>query len=90
MEILTELSAWHWLIMGAILLICETLGARGYLLGFAVGAFLVAVIMALLPGIAWQSQALCFAVLSSGASYLYLSRFRNIEAQGNKPSSEEC
>lgn len=85
MDILTQLSVWHWLILGALLLIFETLGARGYLLGLSVASFLVAVIMALLPGITWQSQMLCFTVLSVGASYLYLFRFRNID----EPPSEK-
>lgn len=59
-----ELTAWHWVILGVVLLIFETLGAAGLTLGVAFAAFVVAAFMGIGLLTAWQAQLLVFAVLS--------------------------
>ncbi|WP_299975827.1 NfeD family protein [uncultured Pseudoteredinibacter sp.] len=85
MDFLSGLSAWHWLILGIVLLILEMLGAAGFLLGIGVGAILTAVIAAVLSDMSWQAQLLCFAVLSIAATCLYWMRFRHINEATDQP-----
>ena len=49
MEIWTDLGAWHWLALGLTLLIAEALGAAGFLIGAAVAAFAMAIVMWMVP-----------------------------------------
>lgn len=85
MEFFSELTAWHWLILGVVLLIVEMLGAAGFLLGLGVGALLTALIVAVLGAINWQAQLLCFAVFSVAATWLYWARFRHINEATDQP-----
>lgn len=85
MELFTELSAWHWLSLGILFLVAETLGAAGFLLGLGVGALLTALIASVLPSMSWQAQLLCFAVLSIISTWVYWSRFRNINQATDQP-----
>ncbi|GAA6152950.1 NfeD family protein [Pseudoteredinibacter isoporae] len=85
MEFFSEITAWHWLILGVVLLILEMLGAAGFLLGIGVGALLTALIAGVLSGISWQAQLLCFAVLSVAATWLYWARFRHINEATDQP-----
>lgn len=59
-----ELTVWHWVIIGVVLLIFETLGAAGLTLGVSLAAFVVAALMGVGLLAAWQAQLLVFAVLS--------------------------
>ncbi|MBL4798575.1 MAG: NfeD family protein [Oleispira sp.] len=64
-----QLSQWHWFIFGLLLLVGEALGASGFLLGSAVAALLMGVIVWIGAsvtdsGMGWQVQVLLGAALS--------------------------
>ena len=46
-EWFSELTQWHWLTLGVVLLILEIIGASGFLIGLAVASLVLAGIAAL-------------------------------------------
>ncbi len=84
-EFFTELSPWHWLILGMLLLGLEVLGAAGFLLGVAFAALLQAVILFVAPDMAWHLQLLIFAVASVVFTLLYWRVFRRFNDRSDQP-----
>lgn len=77
MEWLQQLSGWHWIAFGLLLLIGELVGAGGYLLWTGMSAMMVGVLLWVFPDIAWQLQFLIFAlgsVVSAALWHVYLLR----------------
>lgn len=77
MEWLQQLSAWHWVALGFLLLIGELVGAGGYLLWTSISAMVLGILLWLFPNMLWQAQFLIFAIgsmLSAGLWHLYLLR----------------
>ncbi len=74
MEFFTELSLWHWLILGVLLIVLETFGFGGFLLGTAVAAFVTGMLTWL--GTSWQVQFISFGVMSLLFSVAYWKYFR--------------
>ena len=64
MEILTEITFWHWLIAAVALMILEVLAPAAFFLWLGVAAAVVGVLLALIPGMPWQIQVLLFSALS--------------------------
>lgn len=59
-----EFTFWHWWIFAAILIILEVLLPTFYLLWTGIAAFIVGVIVWLIPSLAWEVQFVSFAILS--------------------------
>ncbi|HHC72046.1 MAG TPA: NfeD family protein [Thiotrichales bacterium] len=55
---------WHWWILALVLLGVEALAPGFFFLWMGVSAATVGLLLLLLPGLGWQFQVLCFAVLS--------------------------
>lgn len=73
--VLAELGYWHWFILGVGLMIAETLLPGAFLLWFGVGAAVTGFALLVMPSLAWQVQAVIFAVVSL-ASLVGWRRFR--------------
>ncbi|WP_261841437.1 NfeD family protein [Aliamphritea ceti] len=84
-EFFTELSPWHWLILGMLLLGFEVLGTAGFLLGIALAALLQAVILFVVPDMGWQQQLLVFALASVIFTLLYWKLFRRFNDRSDQP-----
>ena len=63
-ELLSSLTAWHWLILGVILLALELSTGSTYILWPAVSAMCVGVLLFIAPGLGWEMQLLLFFLLS--------------------------
>ncbi len=73
MELLLNLTPWHWLTAAVLLLVIEMLIGSYYLLWVSFAAFLVALVQ-WIWGITWGAQMVLFtvvAILSVIAWYLY-------------------
>lgn len=86
MEWLAEISAWHWASLAIILLVLETLGTAGFLIGSAIAAFLMAAIMAIAPEINWKWQLTIFSISAVVFSLIYLKRFANFNENTDQPN----
>src|SRR5690606_21045492 len=73
--LLDKLNGWHWLVLGIVLLLLETLGVGGILLGAGVAAMLLASVLAFTP-IAWQAQLVIYGVLTLIFTILFWKFFR--------------
>ena len=86
MHWLTEISAWHWASLGVILLIMEMLGTAGFLIGSAIAAFLMAVVISISPDMGWKWQLAIFSSTAIVFSIIYLKRFANFNEDTDQPN----
>lgn len=84
-ELLSQLTAWHWLILGVVLLGFELLTGSTYLLWPAVSALAVGVLLFIAPGLAWEMQMLLFFLLSITTLVLGRTHLQKL-VQGGEPS----
>ena len=68
---LTTWSVWHWLVLGFILLIAETLVPGVFLLWWGLAAIVAAGVMALVPGLSLTVLAVFYAILAIIFSLLW-------------------
>lgn len=64
MEMLTELNAWHWAIMAAILIVLEMFAPGAFMLWLGIAAAIVSLLLVIFPGMGWETQFVIFAVLA--------------------------
>ncbi len=76
MEWLESMTAAHWLILGLVLLALEVGAGLAYLLGVALGAIIVAAVLALVP-LSPLAQFTLFAISSVVATFAYARFFKN-------------
>ncbi|EGU35916.1 putative activity regulator of membrane protease YbbK [Vibrio ichthyoenteri ATCC 700023] len=81
-ELLDNLTHWHWLALGLALLAAELLGAAGYLLWLGISALLVGALLSWLP-MSWQLQWVSFGVFSLGTTWLWWRRQLKQDQQGD-------
>ena len=63
MDFFYNLGAWNWFIVGATLLVLETIVPGVHFVWFGVAAVIVG-ILAVVSGVAWQVQLIIFAIVS--------------------------
>jgi membrane protein implicated in regulation of membrane protease activity len=85
-DLLFPLTAYHWLILGLVLLSMEALGAAGFLLGPAAAAFAVGVAL-LIVDFHWHWQVSAYAVLAIALSVMYWAKFRGFNKHREDHSS---
>jgi membrane protein implicated in regulation of membrane protease activity len=59
-----QLTSWHWLIAGGVLMVAEALAPGFVLFWLGLGAAITGVLLLLLPPIDWTWQVLLFAFLA--------------------------
>lgn len=85
LSILEQINSWHWLTLGLVLLILEALGTGGFLLGAALSAFVLGILMQFFPEIYWHQQLVVFSVLASVLSVLYWKYFKKFNETTDEP-----
>ena len=68
---LTTWSVWHWLVLGFVLLIAETLVPGVFLLWWGLAAIVAAGVMALVPSLSLTALAIFYAILAIILSLLW-------------------
>ncbi|WP_298915176.1 NfeD family protein [uncultured Algimonas sp.] len=84
-ELLSQLTAWHWLALGIVLLGVELLTGSTYILWPAVSALFVGVLMFIAPGLGWEMQLLLFFLLSVATLVLGRTHLQRL-VKGGEPS----
>lgn len=84
-EILTQLTAWHWLMLGVVLLGIELMTGSTYILWPAVSALAVGVLLFIAPGMGWEMQMLLFFLLSITTLVLGRTHLQKL-VKGGEPS----
>ena len=84
-ELLSQLTAWHWLILGVVLLGIELMTGSTYILWPAVSALCVGILLFIAPGLGWEMQMLLFFLLSVTTLVLGRTHLQKL-VQGGEPS----
>jgi len=75
------IQPWHWLVLGILLLIGETLGVGGFLVGIAIACFVQSGIAAFYPNLSWDFQLAVFAFNAILFTVIYWKFFRRFNEQ---------
>jgi len=70
------IQPWHWLVLGFLLLIGETLGVGGFLVGIAIACFVQSGVVILYPEWSWDFQLAVFAINSIVFTVIYWKFFK--------------
>lgn len=73
---LETIAPWQWLVFGIVLLIFETLGIGGFLIGVAIASVIQSVIAFVWPNLSWDFQLFVFAVNAIIFTILYWKFFK--------------
>ncbi|MBM3503280.1 MAG: NfeD family protein [Alphaproteobacteria bacterium] len=68
---LDSISFWHWWALGVALLILEVFTVTMFLIGPAIAAGLVGLLLLIVPDFDWRYQFLVFALLAVAASVVW-------------------
>lgn len=82
----SELSAWHWCILGIVLLVIEASSAVGFFLGPGLASLLLWIVLLIQPDLHWHYQLTIFAVLSIAISFAYWKFFRRFNKYTTAPT----
>lgn len=63
-ELLDGIQFWHWMILGLVLGVIETLAPGVYFLWLGIAAVATGLVLLAVPDLAWQLQLILFGVLS--------------------------
>ena len=85
MDFLQSLQPWHWLVLCFLMLGMEALGAGGFLLGSAVAALLLSLVVWLIPDLGWAAQLFWFGLASLLFTLAYWKLFRKVNEQSDHP-----
>ena len=85
MDILTNITAYHWIALALILLTAEMLGASGFLLGAAAAAFGMGALVWMFPNMGIAMQLTIYAIGAIIATILYFQLFRDAQAKPARP-----
>lgn len=85
-ELLSQLTAWHWLILGVVLLGFELMTGSTYILWPAVSALAVGILLFIAPGLGWEMQMMLFFLLSLTTLILGRTHLQKL-VKGGEPSS---
>jgi membrane protein implicated in regulation of membrane protease activity len=86
MEIFHEFNLWHWIVVGAILLIAEVIVSGGFLLWIGLSAFLMGFIMWVMPTLSWGTQMILFGMMALAASILWWAYLRRYPIHTDLPT----
>lgn len=85
MELLTNITAYHWIALGLVLMTVEMLGASGFLLGAAAAAFGLGGIVWLVPDISVTMQLVAYAIAATALTIIYFQLFRDAQSRPARP-----
>ena len=85
MELFSQLTPYHWIALGLLLLVAEMLGASGFLLGAAVAALAMGAVTWIAPELSTVWQLTIYAFAAVAATLVYFQLFRDAQDQPARP-----
>ncbi len=71
MELLDQISYWHWLVLGVILVTLEIFAPGAILIWMGISAGVVGLLMVFISSMSWEYQILLFAIFSIATIVLW-------------------
>lgn len=81
-----SIDFWHWLILGVVLVILEVFAPGAFFLWMGVAAFVVGLLLWILPDMGWEMQFLLFGVISVVSIAIWRLRLRKHPTASEEPS----
>jgi membrane protein implicated in regulation of membrane protease activity len=85
MEWLSQLTFWHWWVLGVILVILEVFSPGAFFLWLGISAGVVGLVVMLFSGISWEYQILLFALFSVASIVLWRRYLNTHPIQTDRP-----
>ncbi|MEM7097470.1 MAG: NfeD family protein [Pseudomonadota bacterium] len=84
MDMLTTITPYHWFALGLLMLTAEMLGTSGFLIGAAVAALGMGIVVLLAPELTVGWQVLLYVISGLVATFVYFRLFRDAQkAEGS-------
>jgi len=71
MDLLENLTNWHWFILAVILFVMEVFAPGAVFMWIAIAAAIMGLILSLFTGITWEYQLLIFSILSVASLFAW-------------------
>lgn len=71
MELLSQLTFWHWWMLGVVLVILEVFSPGAFFLWMGIAAGVVGLLLLIFSGLTWEFQILLFALFSVASIVLW-------------------
>lgn len=71
MELFTQLNAWHWGIIAAVLIILEMFAPGAFLLWLGIAAAVNSILLVFMPNLSWEAQFVIFAIVSVLSIFMF-------------------
>lgn len=84
-QFIATIQPWHWLVLGIVLLIAETLGTGGFLIGIAIAAFVQSIIAVSFENLSWDFQLMVFGINCVLFTFIYWRFFRRFNQKTDSP-----
>lgn len=84
MNFFHELNQWHWMVVGALLLIAEVAVSGGFLLWIGLSAFLMSIIVWIIP-LTWGFQMISFGIIAVCACIAWWAYLRRYPIHSDDP-----
>lgn len=79
MDMLTTITPYHWFALGLLLLTAEMLGTAGFMIGAAVAALGMGIVVWLAPDMAVSLQVLLYVISGLVATFIYFKVFHDAQ-----------
>ncbi|NNC54418.1 MAG: NfeD family protein [Pseudomonadales bacterium] len=79
------IQPWHWLVLGILLLVAESFGTGGFVIGIAIAAFVQSINAVSFPNLSWGFQILVFGVNCVLFTFIYWRFFRKFNQRTDAP-----
>jgi membrane protein implicated in regulation of membrane protease activity len=85
MELFSDITFWHWLVLGVGLIILEVLSQTIFLLLIGISAVVVGLLVFVLPDMAWELQVVLFAAFSVSSIAIWQHYLRKYPTETDQP-----
>ncbi len=84
-ELLSQLTFWHWWMLGVVLVILEVFSPGAFFLWMGIAAGVVGLLLLIFSGITWEFQMLLFALFSVASIVLWRRYLNNHPIPTDQP-----
>ncbi len=85
MDLLSEITYWHWWVLGVVLIIFEVLSPMVFMLWMGISAGVVGLLVLLFPEIPWEMQIILFGVFSVASIAIWRAYLKRNPTKTDQP-----
>jgi membrane protein implicated in regulation of membrane protease activity len=81
-----EVEFWHWMALGVVIAVIETLVPGAFFLWLGIAAIATGFVKLIVPGMGWEGQLIVFAIFAVVSTILWLMWWRRRPIDTDKPA----